>query len=293
VGKTLLAKALAKFMFGNEDALLMIDMSEYMEKHNVSRLVGAPPGYVGFEEGGQLTERVRRRPYSVVLFDEIEKAHHDVFNMLLQIMEEGRLTDSFGRHVDFRNTIVIMTSNIGSEVVKNQVSLGFTGGGEAQGYEKMKANLQRELERHFRPEFLNRVDDVIVFKGLTREDLKRIIDFELVSIRARLEERGVTLTLTEQAREFIIDQGTNLDFGARPLRRALERLIEDPLSEEILRGAYVEKPHVRVKTKDGRLVFDATAKAPKASKRKDGEKEEDGEDSPPPPPESKAPATAS
>jgi ATP-dependent Clp protease ATP-binding subunit ClpC len=278
VGKTLLAKALAKFMFGNEDSLLMIDMSEYMEKHNVSRLVGAPPGYVGYEEGGQLTERVRRRPYSVVLFDEIEKAHHDVFNMLLQIMEEGRLTDSFGRHVDFRNTIIIMTSNIGSDVVKNQVGLGFTGGGEEAGYDKMKANLNRELERHFRPEFLNRVDDVIVFQSLTREDLKKIIDIELVSIRARLEERGVTLTLTEQAREFIIDQGTNLEFGARPLRRALEKFIEDPLSEEILRGAFAEKPHVKVKVKDDHLFFDATAKAPKGGKKKD---DEAGEEVPP------------
>ena len=273
VGKTLLAKALAKFMFGNEEALLMIDMSEYMEKHNVSRLVGAPPGYVGYEEGGQLTERVRRRPYSVVLFDEIEKAHHDVFNMLLQIMEEGRLTDSFGRHVDFRNTIVIMTSNIGSEVVKNQTSLGFSGGGSAQNYEKMKENLGRELERHFRPEFLNRVDDTIVFQPLTRDDLKKIIDIELASIRVRLEERGVTLTLTDQAREFIVDQGTNLEFGARPLRRALERLIEDPLSEEILRGAFAEKPHVRAKVKDGRLFFDACAKPPKA-KKKDGDEPE-------------------
>ena len=288
VGKTLLAKALAKFMFGNEDALLMIDMSEYMEKHNVSRLVGAPPGYVGYEEGGQLTERVRRRPYSVILFDEIEKAHHDVFNMLLQIMEEGRLTDSFGRHVDFRNTIIIMTSNIGSEVVKNQASLGFTGGGAEQTYEKMKENLQRELERHFRPEFLNRVDDVIVFKSLTRDDLKEIIDIELVSIRARLEERGVTLTLTDQAREFIIDSGSNLEFGARPLRRALERLIEDPLSEEILRGAFVERPHVRVKVKDSHLFFDATAKAPKGTKRKD---DEEG-DEPSPPGEPKAAASA-
>jgi ATP-dependent Clp protease ATP-binding subunit ClpC len=287
VGKTLLAKALAKFMFGNEDALLMIDMSEYMEKHNVSRLVGAPPGYVGYEEGGQLTERVRRRPYSVVLFDEIEKAHHDVFNMLLQIMEEGRLTDSFGRHVDFRNTIIIMTSNIGSEVVKNQTSLGFSGGGADQNYEKMKENLQRELERHFRPEFLNRVDDVIVFKALTREDLKKIIDIELVSIRARLEERGVTLTLTEQAREFIIEQGSNLDFGARPLRRALERHIEDPLSEEILRGAFTEKPHVRVKVKDGHLFFEASAKAPKSPKKKD---EEEGEDAPPAEPKAAASA---
>jgi len=270
VGKTLLAKALAKFMFGNEDALLMIDMSEYMEKHNVSRLVGAPPGYVGYEEGGQLTERVRRRPYSVVLFDEIEKAHHDVFNMLLQIMEEGRLTDSFGRHVDFRNTIVIMTSNIGSDVVKNQTSLGFSGGGAEQNYEKMKENLGRELERHFRPEFLNRVDDTIVFQPLTREDLKKIIDIELASIRVRLEERGVTLTLTEQAREHILDQGTNLEFGARPLRRALERLIEDPLSEEILRGAFAEKPHVKAKVKDGHLFFEACAKPPKARK-KDGD----------------------
>jgi ATP-dependent Clp protease ATP-binding subunit ClpC len=289
VGKTLLAKALAKFMFGNEDALLMIDMSEYMEKHNVSRLVGAPPGYVGYEEGGQLTERVRRRPYSVVLFDEIEKAHHDVFNMLLQIMEEGRLTDSFGRHVDFRNTIIIMTSNIGSEVVKNQTSLGFSGGGTAQSYEKMKQNLGRELERHFRPEFLNRVDDTIIFQALTRDDLKKIIDIELVSIRARLEERGVTLTLTEQAREFIIDQGTNLEFGARPLRRALERHIEDPLSEEILRGAFAEKPHVRVKVKDGHLLFDATAKAPKAGKRGDEEK---AEEAPPGGGEAKAATTA-
>jgi ATP-dependent Clp protease ATP-binding subunit ClpC len=292
VGKTLLAKALAKFMFGNEDALLMIDMSEYMEKHNVSRLVGAPPGYVGYEEGGQLTERVRRRPYSVVLFDEIEKAHHDVFNMLLQIMEEGRLTDSFGRHVDFRNTIIIMTSNIGSEVVKNQTSLGFSGGGSAQSYEKMKQNLGRELERHFRPEFLNRVDDTIIFQALTRDDLKKIIDIELVSIRARLEERGVTLTLTEQAREYIIDQGSNLEFGARPLRRALERHIEDPLSEEILRGAFAEKPHVRVKVKDGHLFFDASAKAPKLGKRKDEKDEEEAEEVPPPGGEAKAATNA-
>jgi ATP-dependent Clp protease ATP-binding subunit ClpC len=258
-----------------------------MEKHNVSRLVGAPPGYVGYEEGGQLTERVRRRPYSVVLFDEIEKAHHDVFNMLLQIMEEGRLTDSFGRHVDFRNTIVIMTSNIGSEVVKNQTSLGFSGGGAAQSYEKMKENLQRELERHFRPEFLNRVDDTIVFQPLTRDDLKKIIDIELVSIRARLEERGVSLALTEQAREFIIEEGSNLEFGARPLRRALERLIEDPLSEEILRGAFAEKPHVKVKVKDGHLFFDASAKAPKGSKKKDDDETEES-----PPPEPRAAASA-
>jgi ATP-dependent Clp protease ATP-binding subunit ClpC len=214
----------------------------------------------------------------VVLFDEIEKAHHDVFNMLLQIMEEGRLTDSFGRHVDFRNTIVIMTSNIGSDVVKNQTSLGFTGGGEGQSYEKMKDNLQRELERHFRPEFLNRVDDVIVFQSLTRDDLKKIIDIELSSIRGRMEERGVTLSLTDQAKEFIIDEGTNLQFGARPLRRALERLIEDPLSEEILRGAFADKPYVRVKVKDDHLFFESTTKPPKNGPRKKGGEEDEGEE---------------
>ncbi|MHC4923069.1 MAG: ATP-dependent Clp protease ATP-binding subunit [Planctomycetota bacterium] len=268
VGKTLLAKALAKFMFGHEDALLMIDMSEYMEKHNVSRLVGAPPGYVGFEEGGQLTEKVRRRPYSVVLFDEIEKAHHDVFNMLLQIMEEGRLTDSFGRHVAFRTTIIIMTSNVGSDVVNNKVSLGFSKSDAKSTYEKMKSNLSRELERHFRPEFLNRVDDVIIFQSLTRDDLKKIIDIELVSVRGRLEEKGITLTLTDQAKECIIDAGTDLEYGARPLRRAIERLIEDPLSEEILRGAFVEKPHVKVKVKDKVLSFDSTARPPRSRKKK-------------------------
>ncbi len=284
VGKTLLAKALARFMFGHEDSLLQIDMSEYMEKHNVSRLVGAPPGYVGYEEGGQLTEKVRRRPYSVVLFDEIEKAHHDVFNMLLQILEEGRLTDSVGRHVDFRNTIIIMTSNIGSDVIKNQTSLGFTKSGGETSYERMKDQLQRELERHFRPEFLNRVDDVIVFHSLTRDDLKEIIDIELGAVRARLEERGVTLTLTDEAKEFIITAGADLEFGARPLRRALERLVEDPLAEEVLKGTYAEKPHVKVKVKDAALFFDASAKPVRKKKEE--------KDEPPPGEEAKAEASS-
>ncbi len=247
VGKTLLAKAVAAFMFGDEDALIHIDMSEYMEKHNVSRLVGAPPGYVGYEEGGQLSEKVRRRPYSVVLFDEIEKAHHDVFNMLLQILEEGRLTDSFGRHVDFRNTIIILTSNIGSSIIKNQATLGFTktsDAAEVGNYEKMKVLLDRELGRHFRPEFLNRIDEVVVFRQLNRADLKQIIDIELTGVLKRLAERGVELTVDDAAKEKIIDRGCDLDYGARPLKRAIEKLIEDPLSEMVLRAEIPDRSRI-------------------------------------------------
>ncbi|MCU0726321.1 MAG: ATP-dependent Clp protease ATP-binding subunit [Planctomycetes bacterium] len=262
VGKTLLAKALARFMFGSEDSLLQIDMSEYMEKHNVSRLVGAPPGYVGFEEGGQLTEKVRRRPYSVVLFDEIEKAHGDVFNMLLQIMEEGRLTDSFGRHVDFRNTIVIMTSNIGTQAIKNQAALGFTKADEEVTYEKMKEGVLREVEKYFKPEFLNRLDDVIVFRPLTVQNLKDIIDIELMDVRQRMKERGILLYLTNEAKDRIIVEGTNLDLGARPLRRALERIIEDPLAEELLKGAFTARPHVTLRVVEGRIHFDASEQPP-------------------------------
>ena len=238
VGKTHLAKALAKFMFGNADALIQIDMSEYMEKHNVSRLVGAPPGYVGYEEGGQLTEKVRRRPYSVVLFDEIEKAHHDAFNMLLQIMEEGRLTDSCGRQVDFKNTVIIMTSNIGAERIAKQESLGFRKGGDAVSHEKMKQMLTEELGKHFRPEFLNRVDDTVFFKSLDRKDLKQVIDIELAHVRERLEAKGYEIELTDAAKEYIIEQGYAPEFGARPLRRAIERLVEDPLSEKLLGGKF-------------------------------------------------------
>jgi ATP-dependent Clp protease ATP-binding subunit ClpC len=239
VGKTLLSKALAEFMFGNEDTLIRIDMSEYMEKHNVSRLIGAPPGYVGYEEGGQLTEQIRRRPYAVVLLDEIEKAHPDVFNMLLQIMEEGQLTDSFGRHVDFRNVILIMTSNIGADLIKGQGG-GFGFGkpsGEAS-YEKMKQTLLAEIERYFRPEFINRLDDVIVFRPLSRENLVNIVEYELRKVTKRLVEKEIGLRLDESAKDFLIEKGYNPDFGARPLRRAIEQLVEDPLSEAILRGEF-------------------------------------------------------
>ena len=249
VGKTLLSKALAEFMFGDEDALIQMDMSEYMEKHNVSRLIGAPPGYVGYEEGGQLTEQIRRRPYAVVLLDEIEKAHPDVFNMLLQIMEEGRLTDSFGRRVDFKNVVLIMTSNIGAELIKNKGGFGFGKRDEEASYEKMKEMLSKEVERHFRPEFLNRLDEVIVFKSLVRDDLVDIVDFELRKVRDRLIEHGLELELTKEANEFLIDKGYSPDFGARPLRRAIEHHIEDVLSEDILRGTYKGNSKVVVSVK--------------------------------------------
>ncbi len=236
VGKTLLSKALAEFMFGNADSLIHLDMSEYMEKHTVSRLVGAPPGYVGYEEGGQLTEAIRRRPYSVVLLDEVEKAHPDVFNMLLQIMEEGRLTDSFGRHVDFRNTIIIMTSNIGADLIKGGGGFGFGKHAPDDKFESIKSVLMKEIERFFRPEFINRLDDVIVFKPLTKEDLVQIVEFEVAKVAERLKMQGFTLNIDQSAKDFLIDKGYNPDFGARPLRRAIGSYIEDPLSELLLSG---------------------------------------------------------
>ena len=239
VGKTLLAKALAEFMFGNEDALVAIDMSEYMEKHNLSRLIGAPPGYVGYEEGGQLTEKIRRRPYAVVLLDEIEKAHPDIFNMLLQVMEEGRLTDSFGRNIDFRNVILIMTTNVGAHTIKNESVFGLPGAGEDASFENMKTRVFDEINRAFRPEFLNRLsDEPIIFRHLVKEDLNLVIELEVVKIRDRLAERGYALELSKDAKEFLIKKGTNLDFGARPLRRALESYVEDPLAEELLSGTF-------------------------------------------------------
>jgi ATP-dependent Clp protease ATP-binding subunit ClpC len=232
-------------------------MSEYMEKHNVSRLIGAPPGYVGYEEGGQLTEKIRRRPYAVVLLDEIEKAHPDVFNMLLQVMEEGRLTDSFGRNVDFRNTILILTTNAGAEAIKNEAAFGFQRPNDDASYESMKARVMDQIERVFRPEFLNRLDDVIIFRHLNKEDLKKVIDFELAKVRDRLRERGFEVDLTDEAKEFIIKQGSNLDYGARPLRRAIEQRIEDPLAEELLRGAFEGKNTIVVdvvKDADGKIT---------------------------------------
>ena len=247
VGKTLLAKALAEFMFGDEDALIAIDMSEYMEKHNLSRLIGAPPGYVGYEEGGQLTEKIRRRPYAVVLLDEIEKAHPDIFNMLLQVMEEGRLTDSFGRNIDFRNVIMIMTTNVGAHAIKNESSFGLPGAGDDASFENMKERVFDEIQRAFRPEFLNRLsDEPIIFRHLEKKDLRLVVDLELYKIKARLMEQGYKLELNDDAKEFLIKKGTNLDYGARPLRRALESYVEDPLSEELLQGRFEGKNRIMV-----------------------------------------------
>jgi len=249
VGKTYLAKCLAEFMFGDSDSLFVLDMSEYMEKHNVSRLIGAPPGYVGYEEGGQLTERIRRRPYSVILLDEIEKAHPDVFNMLLQIMEEGRLTDSFGRHVDFKNVVLIMTSNIGAHRITHQDEFGFGKRDETVTYDKMKEMLKTELEDHFRPEFLNRLDEIIVFRKLTHDDMIRIVDLELAKLAKRMRERGIELDVQQSAKDYLIEKGTDEKFGARPLRRAIEQYLEDALSEKLLRGEFAGKKRLLVSAK--------------------------------------------
>lgn len=262
VGKTLLARALAEFMFGDEDALVQLDMSEYMEKFNVSRLIGAPPGYVGYEEGGQLTEKVRRRPYAVVLLDEIEKAHPDVFNLLLQILEEGRLTDSFGRRVDFRNTILIMTSNVGAEIIRKRGSLGFKTITEEISYEEMKSLLLEEVKRTFRPEFLNRLDEVIVFRPLGKEDLEKIVDIEIGYINSRIKEQGFEVVLDTQAKEFFIEKGFDPVFGARPLRRIIQRFLEDPLAEDIIKGVFASKTkeeknmQIRVTRKGEELKFE-------------------------------------
>src|SRR5438477_547270 len=236
VGKTELARTLAEFLFGDEDALIQVDMSEYMEKHSVSRLVGSPPGYIGYDEGGQLTEAVRRKPYSVLLLDEIEKAHPDVFNILLQILEEGKLTDAQGRKVDFRNTIVIMTSNIGAKDIARNVSFGFgTSDETGTSYEDMKDRIMGELKKVFRPEFLNRIDEVIVFHKLTREEIKEIIELMIGRVRAQVAEHELQLELEEQAKELLVDRGWDPAMSARPLSRAIQRYIEDPLADEVLR----------------------------------------------------------
>jgi ATP-dependent Clp protease ATP-binding subunit ClpC len=257
VGKTLLSKALAEFMFGSEDALVHLDMSEYMEKHNVSRLVGAPPGYVGYEEGGQLTEAIRRKPYAVVLMDEVEKAHPDVFNMLLQIMEEGRLTDSFGRHVDFRNTVLIMTSNIGADLIKGGGGFGFQVRSAEVNYDNIKGILMKEIERFFRPEFINRLDDIIVFRPLNKADLVQIIEYEVGKVSKRLAQQGFRLELDQPAKDFLIEKGYNPDYGARPLRRAIGSYIEDPLSEMLLSGDLHNKAVIAVTRIEGedKLTF--------------------------------------
>ena len=256
VGKSLLARALAEFMFGDEEALLQLDMSEYMEKFNVSRLISAPPGYVGYEEGGQLTEKVRRRPYSVILLDEIEKAHPDVFNLLLQVFEDGRLTDSFGRKIDFRNTIVIMTSNVGAELIRKTSSLGFKAQKEEITYEDMKGKLLEEVKRTFKPEFLNRIDDIIVFRPLAKEDLQRIVDIELGYVRERLKEQQIDLEVEQEAKDFLVEKGFDTVFGARPLKRTIQRFLEDPLASEIISKRFKEGSKVKVLRKNEELIFE-------------------------------------
>ncbi|MFC1645601.1 ATP-dependent Clp protease ATP-binding subunit [Candidatus Omnitrophota bacterium] len=255
VGKSLLARALTEFMFGDEDALVQLDMSEYMEKFNVSRLVGAPPGYVGYEEGGQLTEKIRRRPYAVILLDEIEKAHPDVFNILLQVLEEGRLTDSFGRKVDFRNTVLIMTSNVGAEILRKQGSLGFKSKSEDITYQEMKQKLLDEVKKTFKPEFLNRVDDIVVFKSLGKEGLLKIVEIEITYVAERLKEQNITFELDKSAKELLVEKGFDPVFGARPLKRTIQRYLEDPLAQDLISKKFKEGSHVKVKRKRDELVF--------------------------------------
>ncbi len=268
VGKTLLARKLAEVMFGDEDAIIQIDMSEYMEKFNVSRLVGAPPGYVGYEEGGQLTEKVRRRPYSVVLLDEIEKAHPDVFNILLQVLDEGRLTDSYGRKVSFKNTIVIMTSNIGADLMRKAGAIGFTTQKEDVTYKEMKERLLEAVKKTFKPEFLNRVDDVIVFRSLNKEDLKHIVEIEILEVQRRLEEKNIELIIDDKAKDFIIEKGFDVVFGARPLKRTIQRYLENSLAEELLAGQYKAGSKIKItwdkkKTELSFVNVDKTAKVSK------------------------------
>jgi ATP-dependent Clp protease ATP-binding subunit ClpB len=247
VGKTELCKALAEFLFDTEEAMVRLDMSEFMEKHSVARLIGAPPGYVGYEEGGYLTEAVRRRPYSVLLLDEVEKAHPDVFNVLLQVLDDGRLTDGQGRTVDFRNTVIIMTSNLGSHVIQELT-------GEAN-YAKMKQAVMEIVQQHFRPEFINRVDDIVVFHPLGRDQLRSIVDIQLGYLRRRLAERDIELTLDDSARDLLGEAGFDPVYGARPLKRAIQQQVENPLAQRILKGEFGPGSRVQVTTKAGSLVF--------------------------------------
>jgi ATP-dependent Clp protease ATP-binding subunit ClpC len=257
VGKTFLAQKLAEFMFGDRDALIQIDMSEYMEKFTASRLIGSPPGYVGYEEGGQLSEAVRRRPYSVVLFDEIEKGHPDVMHLLLQILEDGKITDSLGRKIDFRNTIIIMTSNVGAEMLRKQTTMGFAATkpvGEHE-YDDMRDRLLEEAKKTFKPEFINRLDDIIVFHQLTKMDLMKIVDLEVDKVLVRVKAKEVHVELEASAKEFLIEKGYDPTYGARPMRRAVERYLEDPFAEELLRGNVKARDTVHVSNVEGKLVF--------------------------------------
>jgi ATP-dependent Clp protease ATP-binding subunit ClpC len=254
VGKTELARALAEAMFGDEDAMIRIDMSEYMEKHSTSRLVGSPPGYVGYEEGGQLTEKVRRKPYSVILLDEIEKAHPDVFNILLQVLEDGRLTDSKGRTVDFRNTVLIMTSNVGAEALKRNKYVGFNIQDGEQDYKDMKGKVMEELKKAFRPEFINRIDEIIVFHALDKKHLGEIVTLLSDQLVKRLKEQHISLELTDAAKDKISIEGYDPEYGARPLRRAIQKHIEDRLSEELLKGTVLTGQHVIIDVDNGEFL---------------------------------------
>jgi ATP-dependent Clp protease ATP-binding subunit ClpC len=263
VGKTELSKALAEFLFGDEAALIQLDMSEYMEKHTVSRLIGSPPGYVGYEEGGQLTEAVRRKPFSVVLFDEIEKAHPDVFNTLLQILEDGHLTDAQGHTVDFKNTVIIMTSNLGTRDIQKGTTLGFSPTGDSEvTYEKMKDKVMEELKRSFRPEFLNRIDEIIVFHSLSREDVKSIVDLMIRRLEEQLQSKDVEIELTDRAKEVLAEKGYDPALGARPLRRTIQRMVEDPLSEKLLYKEFTAGQTIIVDARDGEIVFEAASRPP-------------------------------
>jgi ATP-dependent Clp protease ATP-binding subunit ClpC len=255
VGKTELARALAEFLFGDESALIRVDMSEYMERFNVSRLTGAPPGYIGYDEGGQLTEQVRRKPYSVVLLDEIEKAHPDIFHVLLQVMDDGLLTDSYGRKVDFKNVVLIMTSNLSARVIEKNTAIGFQRDDEAQAFGKLKDNVMNELKRTFNPEFLNRIDEVVMFHQLTLDHMKEIVDIMLSRLNAQMAEQGITLEIDDNAKAWLAHQGFDPAYGARPLRRAIRRHIEDPLSEEVLRGEFGGGGVVQIKLAGKELVF--------------------------------------
>src|ERR671935_60580 len=256
VGKTELAKTLAEFLFGDEQSLIQLDMSEYMEKHTVSRLFGSPPGYVGYEEGGQLTEKVRRRPFSVVLFDEVEKAHQDVFNSLLQILEDGRLTDAQGRTVDFKNTVIIMTTNLGTKDISKGLSIGFARTDEAMTHEKMTDRVMDELKRSFRPEFLNRIDEVIVFHSLTRENVKAIVDLMMRRVREQLKAKDIEIELTDASKELLAEKGYDVSLGARPLRRTIQRMVEDQLSEKLLHKEFKAGQTIIVDSRDDEVVFE-------------------------------------
>ena len=263
VGKTELSKALAEFLFGDEDTLIQLDMSEYMEKHTVSRLIGSPPGYVGYEEGGQLTEAVRRKPFSVVLFDEIEKAHPDVFNTLLQILEDGHLTDAQGHTVDFKNTVIIMTSNLGTRDIQKGPGIGFAARpDERMSYEKMKDRVMEELKRSFRPEFLNRIDEVIVFHSLSREDVKNIVDLMMKRVREQLKAKDVDIELTDAAKNYLAEKGYDPALGARPLRRTIQRMVEDPLSEKLLWKEFKAGTTIIVDAHDDEIVFEGALVPP-------------------------------